>query len=65
MMERDEINLFKPITPDCTIIWNHGETTYLKGKNALLIARHWLYTDPDCLLVYTDGWIYLKGGDQA
>lgn len=50
--------------PECTIVWNHGETTYLKGKNALRIARHWLYTDPGCLLVYTAGWIYLKGGDQ-
>lgn len=50
--------------PECTIVWNHGETTYLKGKNALRIARHWLYTDPDCLLVYTAGWIYLKGGDN-
>lgn len=48
---------------ECTIVWNHGETTYLKGKNALRIARHWLYTDPDCLLVYTAGWIYLKGDD--
>lgn len=52
------------MTTECTIVWNHGETTYLKGKNALCIARHWLYTDPDCLLVYTAGWIYLKGGDH-
>lgn len=50
----------KYAVPECTIVWNHGETTYLKGKNALRIARHWLYTDPDCLLVYTPGWIYLK-----
>lgn len=55
---------FKYEVPECTIVWNHGETTYLKGKNALRIARNWLYTDPDCLLVYTSGWIYLKGGDQ-
>ena len=55
---------FKLDVPECTIVWNHGETTYLKGKNALRIARHWLYTDPDCLLVHTAGWIYLKGGDN-
>lgn len=55
---------FKLYVPECTIVWNHGETTYIKGKNALRIARHWLYTDPDCLLVHTAGWIYLKGGDQ-
>lgn len=46
----------------CTILWSSGETTYLKGKNALRIARCWLYSEPDCLLVYTPGWIYLKGG---
>ena len=50
----------KPIS--CTILWRSGETTYLKGKNALRIARSWLYRDPDCLMVYTPGWIYLKGG---
>lgn len=55
---------FKYKVPECTIVWNHGETTYLKGKNALRIARRWLYSDDECLLVYTDGWIYLKGGDQ-
>ena len=48
--------------PECTIVWNHGETTYLKGKNALRIALRWLYSDDDCLLVYTPGWIYLKPG---
>lgn len=63
-MDIDEIDLFKKIIPECTIVWNHGETTYLKGMNALRIARHWLYTDPDCLLVYTSGWIYLKGCDN-
>lgn len=52
---------FKLAVPECTIVWKHGETTYLKGKNALRIARHWLYTDPECLLVHTAGWIYLKG----
>ena len=50
--------------PECTIVWNHGETTYLKGKNALRIARRWLYSDDDCLLVYTPGWIYLKPGRE-
>lgn len=49
----------KPIS--CTILWSSGETTYLKGKNALRIARAWLYSDPECLLVSTPGWIYLKG----
>lgn len=52
----------KPIS--CTILWSSGETTYLKGKNALRIARSWLYSDPDCLLVYTSGWIYLKSGRE-
>ena len=51
----------KPTVPHCTILWASGETTYLKGKNALRIARAWLYSDPDCLLVSTPGWIYLKG----
>lgn len=46
----------------CTILWSSGETTYLKGKNALRIARCWLYSEPECLLIYTHGWIYLKGG---
>ena len=59
-VDTDSVKL-QPV--ECTIVWSHGETTYLKGKNALRIARHWLYTDPDCLLVYTSGWIYLKGGD--
>lgn len=49
----------RPIS--CTILWSSGETTYFKGKNALRIARAWLYSDPDCILVYTPGWIYLKG----
>ena len=44
----------------CTIVWEHGEITELKGKNCLTIARSWLYRDPECLLVHTDGWIYLK-----
>lgn len=47
----------------CTILWKSGETTYIKGKHALRIARSWLYSDPDCLMVYTTGWIYLKGGE--
>ena len=51
----------KPSVPHCTILWSSGETTYLKGKNALRIARAWLYSDPECLLVSTPGWIYLKG----
>ena len=51
----------KPSVPHCTILWASGETTYLKGKNALRIARAWLYSDPECLLVSTPGWIYLKG----
>lgn len=51
---------FSMVVPECTIVWNHGETTYLKGKNALRIARNWLYNDDECLLVYTPGWIYLK-----
>lgn len=51
----------KPSVPHCTILWASGETTYLKGKNALRIARSWLYSDPECLLVSTPGWIYLKG----
>lgn len=51
----------KYVTPHCTILWASGETTYLKGKNALRIARAWLYSDPECLLVSTPGWIYLKG----
>lgn len=46
--------------PACTILWNGGETTYIKGKNALRIARHWLYDNNDCLMIYTPGWIYLK-----
>ena len=50
--------------PECTIVWNHGETTYLKGKNALRIARRWLYNDDECLLVYTPGWIYLKSEEN-
>ena len=54
----------KYVIPSCTILWRSGETTYLKGKNALRIAKHWLYTDDDCLLVYTPGWIYLKPGDK-
>ena len=54
----------RPSVPHCTILWASGETTYLKGKNALRIARAWLYSDPECLLVSTPGWIYLKGGDQ-
>lgn len=58
-----DIDLFKKMTPECSIIWNHGEVTYLKGANALRIARSWLYNDPDCLMVYTSGWIYLKGGN--
>ena len=56
-VDTDSVKL-QPV--ECTIVWNHGETTYLKGKNALRIAKHWLYTDPDCLLVYTSNWIYLK-----
>lgn len=59
-----DIDLCKKMTPECSIIWNHGEVTYLKGANALRIARSWLYNDPDCLMVYTSGWIYLKGGDH-
>lgn len=54
----------KYAVPYCFIVWASGETTYLKGKNALRIARSWLYSDPECLMVYTPGWIYLKGGDQ-
>ena len=54
----------KHFAPDCTILWVKGETTYLKGKNALRIARTWLETDPDCLMIYSAGWLYLKGGDQ-
>lgn len=54
----------RPSVPHCTILWRSGETTYLKGKNALRIARAWLYSDPECLLVSTPGWIYLKGGDR-
>lgn len=46
--------------PECTILWKNGETTYLKGRNALRIARNWLYHEEECLLVYTTGWIYLK-----
>lgn len=64
VQDSNKPDVIKYEVPECTIVWNHGETTYLKGKNALRIARHWLYTDPDCLLVYTAGWIYLKGGDN-
>ena len=44
----------------CTIVWVHGEITEIKGKNALQIARKWLYNNDDVLLVHTTGWIYLK-----
>lgn len=58
-----KVEMPKPIA--CTILWSSGETTYLKGKNALRIARAWLYSDAECLLVYTPGWIYLKSGKEA
>lgn len=60
--DTDSLKVEKPIS--CTILWSSGETTYLKGKNALRIARAWLYSDAECLLVYTPGWIYLKGGRE-
>lgn len=60
--DTDSLKVEKPIS--CTILWSSGETTYLKGKNALRIARSWLYSDPECLLVYTPGWIYLKAGAE-
>ena len=62
--DTDSLKVEKPKPIACTILWGSGETTYLKGKNALRIARSWLYSDPECVLVYTPGWIYLKGGDQ-
>ena len=62
--DTDSCEFRKPETPSCTILWRSGETTYLKGKNALRIARSWLYSDQDCLMVYTPGWIYLKGGSE-
>ena len=58
----DSLKVEKPIS--CTILWSSGETTYLKGKNALRIARAWLYSDAECLMVYTPGWIYLKGDKE-
>ena len=33
------------------------------AKAAEAAQRLQLYSDPDCLMVYTSGWIYLKGGD--
>lgn len=62
--DTDSMKVEKPKSIACTILWSSGETTYLKGKNALRIARAWLYSDPECILVCTPGWIYLKGGDQ-
>lgn len=63
--DTDILKVEKPKPISCTILWSSGETTYLKGKNALRIARAWLYSDAECLLVYTPGWIYLKGGKEA
>lgn len=62
--DTDSLKVEKPKPIACTILWSSGETTYLKGKNALRIARAWLYSDPECLLVYTPGWIYLKSGEM-
>lgn len=62
--DTDSLKVEKPKPISCTILWSSGETTYLKGKNALRIARSWLYSDPECLLVYTTGWIYLKAGAE-
>lgn len=61
----DSFKVEQPKTIACTILWSSGETTYLKGKNSLRIARSWLYSDPECLLVYTPGWIYLKSGKET
>ncbi len=63
--DTDRLKVEKPKPISCTILWSSGETTYLKGKNALRIARAWLYSDAECLLVYTPGWIYLKGSKEA
>lgn len=63
--DTDSFKVEKPKPIACTILWRSGETTYLKGKNALRIARSWLYSDSDCLMVYTPGWIYLKGSNAA
>lgn len=62
--DTDSLKVEKPKPISCTILWSSGETTYLKGKNALRIARSWLYSDQECLLVYTPGWIYLKAGAE-
>ena len=62
--DSDSLKVEKHKVISCTILWKSGETTYLKGKNALRISRSWLYSDPDCLMVYTPGWIYLKGGAE-
>ena len=62
--DTDSFIVEKPKPISCTILWSSGETSYLKGKNALRIARAWLYSDAACLMVYTPGWIYLKSGSE-